>query len=129
MTLPSHPHLPSRAALMLPRVTLMFIQCRKVRSLAKKAFASVRRRVVAIGGWVGEGKSQGRPEGEVLLPRESEGRNAKACWGLCCADGRRARDASGTCRAGSGGVGVWAQATAVRVWCGWARRVRARSEE
>ena len=33
------------AALMLPRVTLIFIQCRKVRSLAKKALASVRRRV------------------------------------------------------------------------------------
>lgn len=39
---------PSSAALMDPSVTLMFIQCRKVRSLAKKAFASVRRRVVAM---------------------------------------------------------------------------------
>ena len=33
---------------MEPRVTLMFIQCRNVRSLAKKALASVRRSVAMV---------------------------------------------------------------------------------
>ena len=39
---------PSSAAEIEPRVTLMFIQCRNVRSLAKKALASVRRSVAMV---------------------------------------------------------------------------------
>lgn len=38
-------HSPSNAAEIDPRVTLMFIQCKNVLSLAKKALASVRRSV------------------------------------------------------------------------------------
>ena len=50
---------------MLPRVTLIFIQCRKVRSLAKKALASVRRRVAIFFGWrAGVGVSGGGGSGQ-----------------------------------------------------------------
>ena len=61
---------------MLPSVTLMFIQCRKVRSLAKKALASVRRRVEAM---PGNGKKKGRRAGGRDAGRARERRLAALC--------------------------------------------------